>query len=108
MGDRSSHNILQYMQLVLDARPETVTSLGRLVSDLASVFATLGAPDSRWGRRFQEIWAALEETYAFELGRGLDEIDAESSRIVSAAISELRTLMIAPCLEDDPMDEGSG
>ena len=92
--DKSSRNrILNCIRLTLSEVPTSVASLGRIVSDLESAFATLGEHDTIWGRRFQENWAALEETYAFELDCGLDELDDGSSRIISEAIAGLSSVI---------------
>ena len=93
MDKNSRDRILNYIRLTLSEVPASVASLGRIVNDLESAFATLGEDDTIWGRRFQENWAALEETYAFELDRGLDELDDDSSRIISEAIARLRSVI---------------
>ena len=93
MDKNSRDRILNYIRLTLSEVPASVASLGRIVNDLESAFATLGEHDTIWGRRFQENWAALEETYAFELDRGLDELDDDSSRIISEAIARLRSVI---------------
>jgi hypothetical protein len=84
---------LTQMRQSLESRRESIESLGRVISELESLYLLLETPPDSWKRSFQEQWGTLEEVFAVTLDRGAPTLDNECDKLVADALVHLRSLV---------------
>lgn len=70
-------------------------ALSSLIPELEGLFNAVDLDDQGWSEGFWDSWGELEINYAYALDMGWKALDETSEQLVSQAVANLKSLVVA-------------